>query len=278
MNNRHIQIGLAFVGVCLLIGVTLAFLTLTKRPTPIGNDAAVMGNSFDAADNMQAVVPTTEAAAEPDFLVTDELRRNKQDWADFGPGPNGTSFCVGQKATFTNGSSRPLNLKRVLAESDSEDAIGTIAAGRTLSFNPGETGTWNIADADDGGPLFQYEVTECTADGQPKPAEAADPAPAGQPQETTAEVKQGKCRLTVAGTKLIDGACVYVLQKGGSFQISDTADGSGYFAQLSINDANAEGFWNGERGTSTAREPLGTLTRTGPCWENDNSAICLWPS
>ena len=278
MNNRHIQIGLVFVGICLLIGITLAFLTLAKRSEPVGNDAAVMGNATDAVDNMQAVVATTEAAAEPDFLVTDALRRKKPDWADLGQGPGATSFCVGQKARLTNGSSRTLNVNRVVAESDDETDIGTVAAGQTLSFTPGDTGTWNIVDADDGGPLFQYEVTECTAAGQPKPTEAADPAPAEQPDKAIAAGKQGKCRLTVAGRKVIDGACFYVLQKGGSFQINDTADGSGYFAQLSISGSTGEGSWNGERGASTASQPLGTLARVGPCWENSDNAICLWAS
>lgn len=133
MKGRHIQAGLLFIAVCVVIGLTIALFTMRKAEPDseqLADNVAAMALSNEASPTPAPTAATAAvAAAAPDFLVTDQLRRNKPTWEDVGQGPDGTVFCVGAKARLTNGSSRPLNLNLVVAESDDSAPIGTVQAG-----------------------------------------------------------------------------------------------------------------------------------------------------
>ncbi|MCP3733845.1 hypothetical protein M9979_03000 [Sphingomonas sp. RP10(2022)] len=272
MKGRHVQVGLLFIAVCVVIGLAIALFTMGRtegaREHADDNVAATAAPVGISPAPAAAKAPATVAAATPDFLVTDELRRNRPTWEELGQGPDAVVFCVGAKARLTNGSARPLNLNVVVAESDDSSPLGTVAPGQTISFDPGNEGTWNLTDAGDGGPLFQYEVQKCD-----RPAAATVTA-------TQAKTLRGRCRLKVSGVKYIDGPCYYYWYVDHTgWGISDKPDESGYLATLEIDQGEATGMWNGRPGGDKINNPLGDgdpLTRNGACWAKGEDEICLW--
>lgn len=90
------------------------------------------------------------------------------------------------------------------------------------------------------------------------------------------ELQPGKCRLSVAGVRYIDGACYFAIEQGGSFSIFENRDRTGYFAMLDRDGAAGAGFWNGSRGSTHAQDELGPLVRHGGCWTSERGEICLW--
>ena len=140
MNGRHIQVGLLFVGVCVLIGLAIAFFTTHHVSIDSGNSStAVLSNATQSAAAAPTPAPTEAVAS--DFLVTDQLRRHKPTFENVGEGPTAISFCAGGNARIANGSATRLNLKVVGAEGDFSEPLGSIAAGQTLKFDAGEEGT-----------------------------------------------------------------------------------------------------------------------------------------
>jgi hypothetical protein len=97
-------------------------------------------------------------------------------------------------------------------------------------------------------------------------------------QPAAASAVDGTCLLEVAGKAFIDGPCEIDLEADGSFQIRayDSGDLS-YFAYVFLDGADkATGYWNEEPGAGHAHSPLGTLTRSGACWRNDDAKVCAW--
>jgi hypothetical protein len=95
---------------------------------------------------------------------------------------------------------------------------------------------------------------------------------------TAASSVDGTCLLEVAGRSFIDGPCEIDLEPDGSFMITAYRAGEiTYFAYVSLDGANlATGYWNEEIGAGHAHSPLGTLTRSGACWQNSNAKVCGW--
>ncbi len=271
MKGRHVQAGLLFVAICLLLGLGLAAYTMG------GSDEAD-GNSIEALTNQATPIavatPAVVEATSPDFLITDKLRANPPAWEDLGQGPNGNVFCEGAKGLLQNSSKRVLNLNVVVAESDFSSALGSVQPGQTLSFETGDVGTWNITDADSGDPLVQYQVKRCR-NGE----FVEDEAPADE-EEQPAQVEassmvEATCRVAIGGRRIMDGVCHFVGEPAGSFTVYDTTDGSGFSAQVDVQGGAATGSWNGERGGADASRPLGTVVRKGDCWTNSEAEICL---
>jgi len=92
-----------------------------------------------------------------------------------------------------------------------------------------------------------------------------------------AAAKPGRCLLQIRGRKYINGQCdITFIEKGtGSFEITESRK-NGYFAQVLIDNDNAQGYWNGQRGATHAHSSLGELVRSGACWENKIAKICAW--
>lgn len=162
MRKSHIWTGLAFVGVCIVIGMGLAYVSMAHKNAPTDGASATASPSPVGATNLPAD-PTAAATAAPDFLVTEQLRANQPTFENVGQGPTTHSFCEGARAVIANGTSRLLNLDSEPDASDNAAPIGTLKPGESLTFDTGEVGTWNILDAEDEQPLFQYEVKDCTS-------------------------------------------------------------------------------------------------------------------
>ena len=269
MNGRHIQIGLLFVVACVLIGLGLAFFSTHHVSIDSGNTSVPAGNVSSPAPAATPPVATTTQAT--DFLVTEELRSHPPTFETVGEGPTGISFCAGDPAKLTNGSARRLNLKVVGAESDFADPLGSVAVGQLLKFDAGDVGTWNIINADDGSPLFQYEVTDCS-----HPTAHATLAPTATPTAVAEEPKQGRCRLTVGGQKYLDGQCFYATRDDGSFGVSDATGRTRLAAFLEQSADGAAARWTGPRGGSNLDQSLGPMTQEGACWSNYVAEVCLW--
>jgi hypothetical protein len=89
----------------------------------------------------------------------------------------------------------------------------------------------------------------------------------------------GRCILEVDGKSYLSGRCAFLIEKDGSFEILDPQQfwkDEGYFAQIDVEGASGQGFWNEEPLASHAQAPLGKLKRMGPCWLNHRARICLW--
>jgi hypothetical protein len=88
---------------------------------------------------------------------------------------------------------------------------------------------------------------------------------------------KGECVLQVKGASYLDGPCDIIMEKDGSFQVT-TVKGRLYFAYVNLEgDGTANGSWNGTiPGATHAHDNLGTLTRQGGCWTNDQARICAW--
>lgn len=67
MNDRHIRIGMIFIGVCVFIGLGLAFVTRPNGNGPASSSAAILGKS----DSPTAVVPTPHAGPNQIVVPTD---------------------------------------------------------------------------------------------------------------------------------------------------------------------------------------------------------------
>lgn len=90
-------------------------------------------------------------------------------------------------------------------------------------------------------------------------------------------LRSGRCKLVVKGQSYIDGPCFYSLDDEGSFSIYDTPEGTGgYFATLVRDGASGVGYWNGSKGSTHAQDELGTMSRNGACWSNEDHRMCLW--
>ncbi|WFU23583.1 hypothetical protein QA649_37120 [Bradyrhizobium sp. CB1717] len=84
------------------------------------------------------------------------------------------------------------------------------------------------------------------------------------------------CLLDVQGTRYLDGVCNGEFHQGGSFTLG-FGGGSPYFISVKRNpNGTATANWNGTPGRSSADYPLGTLTRSGPCWVGEQARACAW--
>jgi len=94
-----------------------------------------------------------------------------------------------------------------------------------------------------------------------------------------AEASPGSCFLGVDGHVYLDGPCNIDSYKDGSFSIgAGEKMRSRYFAYVNIDPdtKKADASWNGVAGENHAHDPLGTLTRTGGCWNNARAKVCAW--
>ncbi|WP_242096721.1 hypothetical protein [Sphingomonas sp. CROZ-RG-20F-R02-07] len=274
MNRRHIQTGLLFVAVCVIIGLGLALFTMSRGSTDTGNSTAMIDNTAGFIDNTTDAADVKQTAT--DFLVTDGLRRHPPTWENVGEGPTGTVFCSTDKAHITNGSSRRLNLKVAVKDGDETTPLGSLAAGQTLAFDAGDPAVWIIADADNDAALFQYEVNDCRK-GQAEPAAAAA-TPAAETQIADDGYRPGRCRLVVGGQIIIDGTCSYQDDGHGNVDTMSKSDGSGYRAMIQQDGPDAKGYWSSRRGSNRAFDELGVMVQSGPCWKNDAAEICVRPA
>lgn len=264
-----------FVAVCLIIGLALALISLSKEyesstATTNNQTAAMMPdgtiNGADAA--RQATIP----AERPDFVITDALLSDRSTWENVAEGPINRQFCEGSMVRLSNATAKAVTLSLVPAESDASENLGIVRPGGTISFDPGDAVTWRIVDADAGSPLFQYEVTECrNGNSVPRASEAANEKPIA-----TVFNRQGKCQVVIASVNVLNGPCYFATEKGGSFAVADAADRSGHIVRVEVNGPTAEGSWNGAQGAVYDNQPLGILTREGACWSNAESRVCLW--
>ena len=89
---------------------------------------------------------------------------------------------------------------------------------------------------------------------------------------------EGTCLLEVGGQAFIDGPCEIDLRPDGSFVVTAYRSRElSYFAYVLLDGADkATGYWNEERGAGHAHSPLGTLTRSGACWQNRDAKVCAW--
>jgi hypothetical protein len=87
----------------------------------------------------------------------------------------------------------------------------------------------------------------------------------------TAEQRRALCKLVVNGKTYINGLCDFeVIDPDGSFTIM----GKVHFAYVMVKGNAADATWNRHPKSFHAESPLGTLTRTGACWENATAQIC----
>jgi hypothetical protein len=94
---------------------------------------------------------------------------------------------------------------------------------------------------------------------------------------SSADARPIQCLLQVNGRTYIDRVCNGNFQKDGSFSLGTDERNSPYFAYVNSNDdGSAEGYWNGEAWSSHAHDSLGTLFRSGACWQNAKARICAW--
>jgi hypothetical protein len=85
------------------------------------------------------------------------------------------------------------------------------------------------------------------------------------------------CLLQVEGKTYIQGRCLVNSDDDGGLSVGTDGEriGSPYFALLQINqDGTAKGFWSAVPKSTHAQTPLGTLRRSGSCWENPIAKIC----
>lgn len=116
-------------------------------------------------------------------------------------------------------------------------------------------------------PPPDYDLVPGTAEAEAAPGTSASGREDG--------LKQGRCTLQVSGKDYIAGDCLYRLESDGSFFIRELR-GPDYFAQVTMNGASAEAYWNGQKGASHAHAALGQVSRSGACWVNQKARICLW--
>lgn len=278
MKRRHIQIGLLFIAVCVLIGLGLALATFKQQDrSPAVAPAAMTTNTVTSMiateTTATAIIPPVQA----DFLVTDELRNHPPSAAVLAARTKIATFCEGARLTLVNHSTRLLPLGVIAPNSEGAASLGTVQPAATLTFDAGVVGNpednrSTLIDADTGKGLIEYIVVDC------KGGAAPDASSASSTNVQTADdsYKQGRCRLVVKGRTIIDGACFYTLKGGGDFEITDRRDGTGYLAMLMQSDGEAEGYWSEDRGTNRASDHLGVMTRSGPCWQNADAEMCLW--
>jgi hypothetical protein len=94
--------------------------------------------------------------------------------------------------------------------------------------------------------------------------------------QETSHHEQKTCLIRVAGKTYLQGKCDVMTDEDGSISVgvSDKTHAK-YFAYVTLDDdTHATGFWNGVEAESHAQDPLGTLTRSGDCWSNNNAKIC----
>ena len=97
-----------------------------------------------------------------------------------------------------------------------------------------------------------------------------------------AEQRPALCKLVVNGKTYINGRCNFEDFGDGSFAIGVLRDdqqipvGGFYFAYVDVHGSTAEAKWNEDPRDLHANASLGTLTRTGACWENAIAQICAW--
>ena len=81
------------------------------------------------------------------------------------------------------------------------------------------------------------------------------------------------CLLQVDGIKYIAGRCKFTPLGQGSFILTELARNP-YFAYVVLDGETADATWNGERSSTHAQNPLGTVRRKGACWQNRRAKIC----
>jgi hypothetical protein len=83
--------------------------------------------------------------------------------------------------------------------------------------------------------------------------------------------RQVQCKLVVEGKTYVNGPCRFeALGTDGSFTIA----GKAYFAYVVMDEGTATGSWNEDPKSTHAHSTLGTLTRSGACWQNAKARIC----
>lgn len=87
------------------------------------------------------------------------------------------------------------------------------------------------------------------------------------------------CVLEVKGKRFINGPCPVVFGGDGGLTVGSNGTKSLPFWAMVLPDgdnrASGEGFWNESPGSSHAHSRLGDLTRSGDCWENSSTRICV---
>jgi hypothetical protein len=118
-----------------------------------------------------------------------------------------------------------------------------------------------------------------------------------------ARMKIGRCLFEVDGKRLISGKCAYSIGKDGGVEINgprqiyggidypDCFTGAAtfttdYFVQVDwnvekeLNDGSSgpgwEAYWNGQIGSNHAEWFLRSVKKSGACYSNDQTKICLW--
>lgn len=84
------------------------------------------------------------------------------------------------------------------------------------------------------------------------------------------------CLIEVEGKTYLRGPCP-VMKMGTVMMVGSDGEQSlsPYFAQISINpDGTADGRWSAVPKSTHAQTPLGTLRRSGSCWENPVAKVC----
>lgn len=82
----------------------------------------------------------------------------------------------------------------------------------------------------------------------------------------------GKCRVTLEGKTVLEGACLIDLQEDGSFWVMDPKQQ--IFASVDRATGGAVASMHEDR--SGLDENLGDVSRRGACWKNDKIEICAW--
>lgn len=85
------------------------------------------------------------------------------------------------------------------------------------------------------------------------------------------------CLIEVEGRTYVKGPCLTHADDDGSLSVGTDGEriGSPYFALVEIaQDGTAKGFWSATPGSTHAQSPLGTMRRSGSCWENPVAKIC----
>lgn len=86
-----------------------------------------------------------------------------------------------------------------------------------------------------------------------------------------------RCLIQVEGKTYLQGRCLTHTEDDGSISVGTDGEkiGSPYFALIEITqDGTAKGFWSAVPKSTHAQSPLGTLRRSGPCWENPVAKVC----
>jgi len=162
MNNRHIKIGLVFIGICMIVGLVLAYLSVPHEKTNV-SDTPTASSSTSAASAMPAGNVAGPQQKVADFIITDALLASQKTLDQLSK-DTPLTVCLGDPITLSNASKRAVQLATTPPQGadgpEDIQTLGAVRSGEIFRFSPITVSEFNITEVD-GGFLARVHVNQC---------------------------------------------------------------------------------------------------------------------